>query len=74
MYIYLSGCSSREWTPDDFDVGKHLGSGRFGTVYLAREKQSQQVVALKIVKKQELEKAKVVPFLKREIEIQGHLR
>lgn len=55
-------------------MGKHLGSGRFGSVYIAREKTSQQIVALKIVKKDEIEKARVVPFLKREIEIHGHLR
>lgn len=48
--------------------------GRFGSVYLAKEKRSGQLVALKILKKQELEEAEVVLFLKREIEIQGHLK
>ncbi|KAI9246215.1 kinase-like domain-containing protein [Phascolomyces articulosus] len=64
----------RQWCLDDFNIGKHLGSGRFGTVYLAQEKKSDTVVALKIVKKQELQMANVVRFLKREIEIQSHLR
>ncbi|CAO3638098.1 unnamed protein product [Mucor fragilis] len=61
------------WTINDFAVGHNLGMGRFGSVYLAKEKRSGQLVALKILKKQELEEAEVVPFLKREIEIQGHL-
>ncbi|CEP10264.1 hypothetical protein [Parasitella parasitica] len=61
------------WTTKDFLVGHNLGTGKFGTVYIAREKRSGQVVALKMLKKQELEEAGVVPFLKREIEIQGHL-
>ncbi|KAI8642394.1 kinase-like domain-containing protein [Parasitella parasitica] len=61
------------WTINDFLVGHNLGTGKFGTVYIAREKRSGQIVALKILKKQELEMAGVVPFLKREIEIQGHL-
>ncbi|KAI9321304.1 kinase-like domain-containing protein [Dichotomocladium elegans] len=64
----------RSWTIDDFEVGRYLGTGRFGAVYHAREKQSGQPVALKIMEKHELEKAHIVPFLKREIEIQGHLR
>ncbi|KAL7310440.1 hypothetical protein PS15m_009943 [Mucor circinelloides] len=61
------------WTIKDFAVGHNLGMGRFGSVYLAKEKRSGQLVALKILKKQELEEAEVVLFLKREIEIQGHL-
>jgi len=55
-------------------VGRNLGMGRFGSVYLAKEKRSGQLVALKILRKQELEEAEVIPFLKREIEIQGHLK
>lgn len=65
---------TRTWTIEDFEVGKHLGNGRFGTVYLAKEKTSNQLVALKIIKKHEMEAAKIVSFLQREVEIQGHLR
>lgn len=28
----------RRWTLNDFDIGKPLGKGKFGSVYLAREK------------------------------------
>ena len=35
------------WQLSDFDIGKPLGKGKFGNVYLAREKKSQFIVALK---------------------------
>lgn len=55
-------------------MGKHLGQGKFGNVYLAREKRARQPVALKILIKKELLDAKVAKFLKREVEIHAHLR
>ncbi|KAI8377248.1 kinase-like domain-containing protein [Blakeslea trispora] len=61
------------WTIQDFVVGEHLGKGKFGSVYKAQELMSGHIVALKILKKKELEEHKVEPFIKREIEIQGHL-
>jgi len=51
-----------------------LGRGKFGQVYLAREKQSQYIVALKVLFKKQLQKAGVEHQLRREIEIQSHLR
>ena len=33
---------------EDFDIGKPLGKGKFGNVYLAREKESKYIVALKV--------------------------
>lgn len=38
----------KKWSLDDFDIGKPLGKGKFGNVYLAREKQSKYIVALKV--------------------------
>lgn len=64
----------RRWTLDDFDIGKPLGRGKFGNVYLAREKQSKYVVALKVLYKSQLTKSGVEHQLRREIEIQSHLR
>lgn len=29
---------NKRWTVNDFDIGKPLGRGKFGHVYLAREK------------------------------------
>ncbi|KAJ3200689.1 spindle assembly checkpoint kinase, partial [Entophlyctis luteolus] len=64
----------RHWSLQDFDVGRALGKGKFGRVYLAREKSSGYVVALKILFKNELIENKVEKQLRREIEIQSHLR
>nr|CAD2176407.1 unnamed protein product [Meloidogyne enterolobii] len=62
------------WTLDDFEIGKPLGRGKFGSVYLARERKSAYLIALKILFKKELTKHNVVNQMKREIEIQYHLR
>jgi hypothetical protein len=62
------------WTLDDFDIGKPLGRGKFGNVYLARDRKSSYLIALKILFKKELAKHNVINQMKREIEIQYHLR
>mgnify|MGYP000518864154 CR=1 FL=1 len=59
---------------NDFEIGKPLGRGKFGHVYLARERKSKFIVALKVIKKKQLLKAGVEHQLRREIEIQAHLR
>ncbi|GLD98260.1 hypothetical protein PINS_up006957 [Pythium insidiosum] len=69
-----SNSSSKIWKLSDFDIGKPLGKGKFGNVYLAREKKSKYVVALKVLNKQQLVKSSVEHQLRREIEIQSHLR
>ncbi|KAJ3188787.1 hypothetical protein HDU85_004501 [Gaertneriomyces sp. JEL0708] len=66
--------SAKRWSLEDFDVGRALGKGKFGRVYLAKEKRSGFVVALKILFKAELVEARVEKQLRREIEIQSHLR
>lgn len=43
-----TGLSKPRWSLDDFDIGKPLGKGKFGNVYLAREKKSKFIVALKV--------------------------
>ena len=42
------------WSLADFEIGKPLGKGKFGHVYLAREKRSKFLVALKILYKRQL--------------------
>lgn len=59
---------------EDFDIGRPLGKGKFGNVYLVREKQSKFILALKALFKVQLEKAGVEHQLRREVEIQSHLR
>ena len=65
---------SKRWTLKNFDVGKKLGRGKFGNVYLARERSSQFIVAIKVLQKKQLHKCGVEHQLRREIEIQAHLR
>eukprot|EP00727_Mastigamoeba_balamuthi_P002503 m51a1_g1225 putative aurora kinase a (328) ;mRNA; f:512704-514080 len=64
----------RKLTVNDFDIGLSLGHGKFGSVYLAREKKSKYVVALKVLFKQQLVNSGVEHQLRREVEIQMHLR
>jgi len=68
------GGAGQRWKLDDFDIGRPLGKGKFGNVYLAREKKSKYIVALKVLFKSQLQKAQVEHQLRREIEIQSHLR
>ncbi|CAI0409050.1 unnamed protein product [Linum tenue] len=65
---------TRRWTLGDFDIGKPLGRGKFGHVYLAREKRSNHIVALKVLFKSQLQQSQVEHQLRREVEIQSHLR
>eukprot|EP01080_Neovahlkampfia_damariscottae_P010208 gene10208-2628_t len=62
------------WDISNFEIGKPLGRGKFGSVYLAREKSTKFVVALKVLMKEQLKKKEVEHQLRREIEIQSHLR
>ena len=64
----------QKWSLNDFEIGKPLGKGKFGRVYLAREKRTKFVVALKTMSKRQLTKAQFEHQLRREIEIQSHLR
>ncbi|KAJ1438357.1 kinase-like domain-containing protein [Ochromonadaceae sp. CCMP2298] len=65
---------AKQWTLKDFEIGKPLGRGKFGDVYLARERKTKFVVAIKVIKKRQLLKAGVEHQLRREVEIQSHLR
>uniref|UniRef100_A0A8C9V3I4 non-specific serine/threonine protein kinase n=1 Tax=Scleropages formosus TaxID=113540 RepID=A0A8C9V3I4_SCLFO len=64
----------KRWSLDNFDIGRPLGKGKFGNVYLARERQSKFILALKVLFKKQLESAGVEHQLRREVEIQSHLR
>ncbi len=66
--------SRKMWSVKDFEIGEALGKGKFASVYLARERQTKFILALKILHKEQLEKAGVEQQLKTEVEIQSHLR
>ena len=69
-----SGRAPTRWQLTDFDIGKPLGRGKFGNVYLARERKNKYIVALKVLFKNQLQSSNVEHQLRREIEIQSHLR
>ncbi|EIJ88287.1 aurora kinase A [Nematocida parisii] len=62
------------WKFDDFEIGASLGRGKFGKVYLAREKKSGFIVALKILLKTEITGCNATKQVRREIEIQSHMK
>lgn len=62
------------WELSNFDIGRPLGRGKFGNVYLAREKDTKFVVALKVLFKKQIQRDNVEHQVRREIEIQSHLR
>jgi len=70
----LAAEAGKRWTLQDFEIGKPLGRGKFGKVYLARERRTRYIVALKVLSKAQLLKSGVEHQLRREIEIQAHLR
>ncbi|KAI1124991.1 Pkinase-domain-containing protein [Nemania abortiva] len=57
-----------------FEIGRPLGKGKFGRVYLARERTSGFICALKVLHKSELSQGRVEKQVRREIEIQSNLR
>jgi aurora kinase len=57
-----------------FEIGRPLGKGKFGRVYLARERTSGFVCGLKVLHKDELRNGGVERQVRREIEIQSNLR
>lgn len=63
----------RRWDIHDFTLGKPLGKGKFGNVYLAREKASKKPVALKVLFKAPMVDSNSVHSLRREVEIQSRL-
>lgn len=63
----------KKWHLGMFDIGKPLGKGKFGRVYLAREKATNFVCALKVLHKSEIQQGKVEGQVRREIEIQSNL-
>jgi aurora kinase len=63
----------KQWHLGMFEVGKPLGKGKFGRVYLAKERSTGFVCALKVLHKSEIQQGKVEKQVRREIEIQSHL-
>lgn len=58
----------KNWSLDDFEIGKPIGRGGFGKVYLARTKKEHFICAIKVVNKSKLSQA-YSHLIAREIEI-----
>lgn len=71
--IYVQPAAPKQWHLGMFEIGKPLGKGKFGRVYLAKERSSGFVCALKVLHKSELQQGKVEKQVRREIEIQSNL-
>lgn len=66
---------TRPYSLSNFEIGRALGKGKFGRVYMVRTREAPHfVIALKCMYKKELVDAKVEKQLRREIEIQSNLR
>lgn len=61
-------------TIDDFEIGKYLGSGTFGNVFLAMHIKSGFVVAIKILEKAKIDTKNYAKQLRRELEIHINLK
>ncbi|KAI1350491.1 serine/threonine-protein kinase [Xylaria sp. FL0043] len=57
-----------------FEIGKPLGKGKFGRVYLAKHPESGYICALKMLKKEEITREKAEMHVRREIEVHSNLR
>lgn len=68
------GMNKKSWSLVNFDIGRPLGRGKFGNVYLAREKETKFVIALKVLFKKQIASQGIEHQVRREIEIQSHLR
>ncbi|TGJ85893.1 hypothetical protein E0Z10_g2882 [Xylaria hypoxylon] len=57
-----------------FEIGRPLGKGKFGRVYLARHRTSGYICALKVLNKDEIKRERAEMHVRREIEVHSNLR
>ena len=57
-----------------FEIGKPLGKGKFGRVYLVKHRASGYICALKVLQKDEIRREKAETHVRREIEVHSNLR
>ena len=72
--LYQQPTTPKQFHLGMFEIGRPLGKGKFGRVYLARERSTGFICALKVLHKSELQEGKVEKQVRREIEIQSNLR
>ncbi|GBG29873.1 Protein kinase, putative [Hondaea fermentalgiana] len=62
------------WNLRDFEIGKALGRGKYGIVYRAKVKRTKQIVALKVLDKEQLQRDDMYSQLGQEVEIHSRLK
>lgn len=60
------------WRMENFEIGKSLGKGKFSSVYIARDKKTNFIVALKVIQKKILKETNAESALAQEIKIQSY--
>lgn len=63
----------RKWTLKDFELGKNLGVGNLGNVWLVRTKREKFILALKAMRKCDIVRTNSMHQFKREVELQASL-
>ena len=71
--IEFQNIDLKKFKISDFDLGMKLGKGKFGNVYLAREKNTNYIVALKILNKMEIQRLNGEKLIVREIKIHSYV-
>ncbi len=66
--------NQQTWVLDDFEVGDCLGSGKFGYVYKAVEKNTQTELAIKVICKKIVSQYNLYQQLRYEVEIHSRLK
>lgn len=51
----LQSAKKKGFSIDDFEIGRPLGRGKFGNVYLVRLKENKKILAMKVVFKEQIE-------------------
>ncbi|KNB41781.1 serine/threonine protein kinase [Blastocystis sp. subtype 4] len=68
-----SGIEKESWSFDSFGFSKCLGAGQYGKVFLAKEKNSGAIIAIKVIWFKNYIENGIQDQIKNEIEIQSHL-
>ena len=69
----FAGLDLKKFKRDDFEFGTKLGKGKFGDVYVAREKRTNFIVAIKVLNKGLIRQLKAQKQVIREIKIHSFL-
>lgn len=69
----FAGLDLKKFKREDFEFGTKLGKGKFGDVYIAREKRTNFIVALKVLNKIIIRQLKAQKQVIREIKIHSYL-